>query len=234
LVWLEKSKNPKCIVLFVLVQIQSFLNGKSYSSSGYQFYRTWSEFLRRIRLDGVTHEHRSNEVTQERQSNVTHEHRSNVVTSDRHSNDIPREQQSNITNEHRSNVVTSDRLSNDIPREQQSNITHQHRSKDVYDERHLNDATHYIHRINADQNGVTHERCSNGVTSEQSNNVTHERCSNSVTPERHLKVYFVVADIKDAFGSVVHSKLTQIFGELKQKLPRKMFLHQVSILRKNK
>jgi hypothetical protein len=47
-------------------------------------------------------------------------------------------------------------------------------------------------------------------------------------------VYFVVADIKDAFGSVVHSKLSQIFGELKQKLPRKMFLHQVSIQRKNK
>ena len=48
------------------------------------------------------------------------------------------------------------------------------------------------------------------------------------------KVYIVVADVKDAFGSVVHSKLIEILEEIRRKLPNKLFVHQVSVQRKGR
>ena len=46
------------------------------------------------------------------------------------------------------------------------------------------------------------------------------------------KIYVVVADVKDAFGSVVHLKLVNILEEIRRKLPKRLFVHQVTVQRK--
>lgn len=57
-----------------------------------------------------------------------------------------------------------------------------------------------------------------------------EKESNDV--ENVDKIYVVVADVKDAFGSVVHSKLVNILEEIRRKLPKRLFVHQVTVQRK--
>ena len=46
----------------------------------------------------------------------------------------------------------------------------------------------------------------------------------------NVKVYVVIADIKDAFGSVLHSKLIEILDDLRARLPDKLFIRPESVL----
>ncbi len=48
----------------------------------------------------------------------------------------------------------------------------------------------------------------------------------SMKKEDSPKVYVVVADIQDAFGSIILSKLIDVLCELSKKLPHKMFIHE--------
>jgi hypothetical protein len=46
------------------------------------------------------------------------------------------------------------------------------------------------------------------------------------TSDEVFKVYVVVVDVRDAFGSVIHSKLIEILREVRKKLPGKLFLNR--------
>jgi len=50
--------------------------------------------------------------------------------------------------------------------------------------------------------------------------------ASTVRMDSSKKVYVVVADIRDAFGSVILSKMIDILAEISTKLPKTMFIHE--------
>jgi len=50
--------------------------------------------------------------------------------------------------------------------------------------------------------------------------------ASSIKKEDSPKVYVVVADVQDAFGSIILSKLIDVLCEISKKLPPKLFIHE--------